>query len=359
MIIVRYGEIGLKGNNRREFEKILAKNIERKLKKYGYRARTEIKWGRILVDADDETADIIAKCPGIVSISPAKKMDYEDIFSYLKKELKKYNIHEFRVTARRVDKNFPKKSMEINSEVGEFIVKNLGWKVNLESPQIDVGIEIIDSYAYVFFDKISGVGGLPIGVSGKVISLISSGIDSPVSTFLMMKRGARVILLHFSQNGSEKKVRKYVDVLNEYSPKDIELIVEDHGTILRNYVERLKKIKRKEWTCIFCKYLMLKRAEEIGKKFDALGIVTGDSLGQVASQTLENMYIVSSGVKIPVYRPLIGIDKIEIEKIAREIGTYEIFISSPEIKCPFKPRRVIARGDYSKFLEIKREIGLY
>ncbi len=358
MIIVRYGEIGLKGNKRREFEKILGRNIERKLKTHGYKGRIETKWGRIIVDAMDSAAGIIAKCPGIVSISPAKKMNYDEIFPYLKEELKKYNIREFRITAKRVDKKFPKKSMEINSEVGEFIVKNFGWKVNLKEPELDIGIEIINSYAYVFFDKIRGIGGLPVGVSGKVISLISSGIDSPVSTFLMMKRGARIIALHFSQKESERKVRKYVEVLNEYSPRDIELIVEKHGTLLGDYLEKLKNIKREEWTCIFCKYLMLKRAEEIGNKKNALGIVTGDSLGQVASQTLENMHIISSGIRMPVYRPLIGMDKTEIEKIAREIGTYDVFISSQEIKCPFKPRYVITKGDYNKFLEIKRKIGL-
>ena len=358
MIIVRYGEIGLKRNKRREFEEILAKNIERKLKKYGYKAKSEIKWGRIIVEVNDSAASIIAKCPGVVSLSPARKMRYEEIFQYLKEELKKFDVVDFRISARRIDKKFPKKSMDINMEIGDFVVKNFGWKVNLKDPHLNIGIEIIDSYAYVFFESIEGVGGLPVGASGRVVSLISSGIDSPVSTFLMMKRGARVIALHYNTNDSEKKVRKYVDILNQYSPRDIELIVENHGELVEKYLKKLRDVKREEWTCIFCKYLMLARAEEIAREKHALGIVTGDSLGQVASQTLENMFIMSSGIRMPVYRPLIGMDKKEIEKIARKIGTYDVFVSSEEFKCPFKPKYVITEGDYKKFMEIKRKIGL-
>jgi len=359
MIIVRYGEIGLKGKNRRKFEKLLAKNIETKLKRYGYSSHTKIYRGRIFVYASHEAARIIAKCPGVVSVSPAKEVPYSEIFDYLQSALVDFNPKSFRVKTQRIDKSFPKSSQEINEEIGEFIVKEFGWKVDLENPELVVGIEILNSNFYVYFEKMMGVGGLPVGSAGKLLLLISPGIDSPVAGYLMMKRGAKIIAVHMKHSDyGEEKVKRILKVLSDYSPKEIELVVVDHYDILKDIVKKLKDIKEERWTCVFCKYSMVKMAEDIARKKGALGIVTGDSLGQVASQTLNNLYIVSQATNLPIYRPLIGMDKNEIERIAREIGTYDVFVSSPEETCPFKPRYVVAQEKVERFETIRRKIGI-
>ncbi len=357
MFIVRYGEIGLKGGNRRYFEQTLAKNIERKLRRYGYKARTRILRGRIFVYASESAAQYIAKCPGVVSVSPAVELDYDDIFDYLEKTLSSYSPATFKVDTHRVDKSFPKTSVEINEEIGAFVVEKFGWKVNLTSPELVIGIEIIQGKAYVFFDKINGVGGLPVGTAGKLVALISSGIDSPVAAYMMMRRGAEIIALHFKQSAeTERKVREIVKVLEEYSPKPIELVIVEHASILSKYARALKNMKKEEWMCVFCKYSMLSYASRLAQRKNALGIITGDSLGQVASQTLHNMRLISKASELPIYRPLIGMDKMEIEKIARTIGTYDIFVSSEEEKCPFRPRHVVTKGSLTQFNNILSKI---
>ena len=358
MIIVRYGEISLKKGKRKEFEKKLVKNIKSALKRAGFESKIEILRGRILIDTLDDAKTIIAHQPGVVSVSPAREMSYEEIFEYLKEKLKDKNPESFKIETQRVDKNFPKVSPEINSEVGEFIVKNFGWKVNLNNPDFKIEIEIIQNRAYVFFEKIKGIGGLPVGTQGKVIALISGGIDSPVAAFLMMKRGAKLIALHFQQSAKQRKVVEgMVNVLNRYSPENIELIVESHHQVLKPYILTLNKLKKREWTCVFCKIAMLKRAEEIAREKGALGVVMGDSLGQVASQTLENLYIISQSIKMPIYRPLIGFDKNEIIAVAKEIDTYENFLEYPHCECPFKPEHVITQGNYEEFKKISSHLN--
>ena len=356
MFIVRYGEIALKGKNRKKFEELLAKNIEKMLKRKGFKGKAKIVTGRILVYSSLSSLSVFSKIPGIVSYSPAQEMEYEEVKNYLLKKLQDFSPESFKINAHRVDKRFPKTSMEINEELGEFVIKNFGWRVNLSNPQLKIGIEIINSKAYVFFESYRGIGGLPVGSSGKLIALISGGIDSPVAAFMMMRRGAKVMALHFSINSEEDKVEKYVERLSEFSPENIELQIIPYKNKLRQYTEALKSIKRQEWICVFCKYMMVKIANEIAQKTGAIGIVTGDSLGQVATQTLENMKIISSASKLPIYRPLIGMDKVEIEKIAKEIGTYDIFLAYGEKKCPFKPRYVVTSGDYQKFEDILKTI---
>jgi thiamine biosynthesis protein ThiI len=240
VIIVRYGEVGIKGGKRREFERKLRDNVLAALRRKGIEGRAKIIRGRILVDAPDEEAQIIAKVPGVVSVSPAREMDYEEIPAYLKDALKGFNPKSFRVETQRLDKTFLKTSMEINREIGAFIVENFGWKVDLKNPELVVGIEIIAGKAYVFLEKLRGVGGLPVGTQGKVVVLLSGGIDSPVAAFLMLKRGAGVIAVHFDQGlNARNVVEKVVDILEDYSPEPIELIVESHFEVLKPYVKAL------------------------------------------------------------------------------------------------------------------------
>lgn len=363
MIIVRYGEIALKGKNRRRFEEKLKNDILNVLKRNGFEADFNLLWGRILVYVPDEAAEIIKKVPGIVSISIAQEMEYDEIKLFLSRELQKYNPESFRITTHRVDKKFPKTSMDIDKEIGAFVVEKFGWKVDLKKPELNIGIEIIDGKAYVFFEKISGIGGLPSGSQGKLVSLISGGIDSPVATFMMLKRGVEVIAVHFyqSQKGKEQ-VEEIVRVLNNYSVRNIELVAVDHHEAMEPIVSVLKDINRLEWTCLFCKINMLKTAERIAKRRGALGIIMGDSLGQVASQTLANLYIESSCVDVPIYRPLIGLDKEEIVQISKRIGTFDVFMKNPNTKCTFLPDRVVTKGnprEFERIMSIFEEKGIF
>ena len=357
MLIVRYGEIALKHKNRRRFEKKLTNDILNVLKKNGFESRVKLLWGRILVYTSNEALEIVKKIPGIVSVSVAEEMEYECVKPFLLKELRKYEPESFRVSTHRVDKSFSKTSMDIDREIGAFVVENFGWKVDLKDPDLIVGIEIIDGKAYVFFEKVKGIGGLPSGSQGRLIALVSSGIDSPVATFMMLKRGVDVIVMHFYQTLREKKlVEEIVRILNEYSVKDLELISIDHHESMNPIVSALDEIKRVEWTCLICKVNMLKTAEKIAKEKEALGIIMGDSLGQVASQTLTNLYIESSVVDIPIYRPLIGLDKEEIIEVAKKIGTFNVFMKNPNAACAFRPNRVVTQGKLEEFKRIMKKL---
>ncbi len=347
-LIIRYGEISLKKGKRREFENKLVENLRMKIKRKGYEGKIIRKHGRIIVEGN-VPPEIVAKTPGVVSVSPADIVKEDEIEEYIGEKFRDLSPKSFRITVQRIDKRYPKTSMEIAREIGDFFVKKFGWKVNLSNPDLEIFIEVIDRELYFFTEKIEGVGGLPVGTQGKLLSLISGGMDSPVATFLMMRRGAEITALHFSQ-GYEDDVRKIVNILSDIHP--VEFIVENHNELLSPYISNLR---RKEWICVICKYLMLKRAGEIAREIGALGIVMGDSLGQVASQTLENLYIESTATDLPIYRPLIGLDKVEIERYARKIGTYDLMVPC---MCSFAPKRVITRGKMEEFLEVAKHIGL-
>ena len=189
----------------------------------------------------------------------------------------------------------------------------------------------------------------------KAVALLSSGIDSPVAVYLMLRRGVEVVPVHFRQDPiKEEKVRELWVVLSKYGKLD-ELIVVDFAEEHVPVFERLKELKKERWTCVFCKWLMLRRACRIGHEVGASAIITGDSLGQVASQTLDNLMIVSSASDLPVLRPLIGMDKEEIVKIAKEIGTFEIS-AREEPPCPFTPRYPIVRGSPGGFRKVLEEL---
>ena len=186
----------------------------------------------------------------------------------------------------------------------------------------------------------------------KAVALLSSGIDSPVAVYLMLRRGVEVVPVHFRQDSiKEEKVHELWEVLSKYGKLD-ELIVVDFAEEHVPVFERLKELKKERWTCVFCKWLMLRRACRIGHEVGASAIITGDSLGQVASQTLDNLLIVSRASDLPILRPLIGLDKEEIVRIAKEIGTFEIS-SRDEPGCPFTPRYPIVRGSPGEFERIR------
>ncbi len=368
VVIVRYGEIGTKARQtRRWFENILMNNIREALVSEGIDfKKVEAKHGRVLVRTNraKEAVEVLQRVFGIVSLSPAMEVDAEmekinktalKLFRKKKRELG-LEKPKFRVTARRITKEFPLKSPEVQAKVGEYILENEESEVDLHDYDIEVGVELMEGKAYIFVDKVKAWGGLPIGTQGKVVALLSGGIDSPVAAFLMMKRGVEVIPVHiYMGEKTLEKVRKIWNQLKKYGyggkgelivvkPKDRERII-----------QKLREMKKDKYTCVLCKFNMVRSADKVAKDFGAKGIVMGDSLGQVASQTLENMYIVSQATDLPIYRPLIGMDKEEIVEIAKKIGTFELS-TLPEDEVEFIPRHPIIRGSWEEFRKLYRAV---
>ena len=412
-IIIRYGEIGTKSRTtRKRFERILKKNIIMSLKKYNIESELEILHTRLLLTVDNDSInkalELLGKIPGIVSFSPCLEceLNLKDIEDYsinaFKSEIDKYILTNdennnnnnnnnktnkyndknnkdiknnnknnnkdknktitFAVKTQRIKKNINMNSMELSRHIGEIIINefnkiknkknlNIDLKVNLKTPNISLGIEIIDK-AYIFTERIDGVGGIPVGTQGKVLILLSDGIDSPVASYLMIKRGCNAVFLHLktSEEGL-KKTEKIFNVLNDYDYTS-KLIVKDYKEELQHIKSDLEKIGKEKYTCIFCKKNMLKIAEKHAEELKCDAIVNGDNLGQVASQTLKNISVISRGVKYPILRPIIGMDKNEIINIAKEIGTYEIS-TSKDIKCFAVPKYPITNADIEEIERIE------
>lgn len=361
LIIVRYGEIGVKSPKvRRRFENKLISNIKKKLD-----CKIEINQGRIFLfpkNFEDANA-ALSKAIGVVSYSPA--VSTETDFDSIEETLNKYvddliseglfdGTKSFAVRGRRVGTH-EFTSQEMAGFCGSVIVKKTGAPVNLSKPDFKFFVEVRENKTYIFHEKIQGIGGLPVGTQGKVIALVSGGIDSPVSAFLMMKRGCEVIVLHFNNypytGGSNAKVLKIIEKLSEYAPSKLKFLEADYGDYLKSCVEDAPV----RLTCVLCKSGMYRIAEEIAKKEEALAIIDGSSLGQVASQTLPNLLATRYVTKMPVLSPLIGLDKIEIENIGKKIGTFEISIL-PAPGCTAVPKYPETNADLEQFLDVLEDI---
>lgn len=366
-VVVRYGEIGTKSwRTRRWFEDILMNNIREALvsEEVPYK-KIEAMHGRIIVwtARPAEATEVLRRVFGVVSLSPAMAVEAAlekinrtalKLFRRKKRDLG-LEKPRFRVSARRITKEFPIKSPDLQKLVGEYVLENEEAVVDLRDYDVEIGIEVMEGKAYVFTDRIKGWGGLPIGTQGKVVALLSGGIDSPVAAFLMMKRGCEVIPVHiYSGEKSLEKVRKIWSVLRRYhygGKTDLVVVRINRDTVHR----KLREMKREKYMCLFCKYGMIEAADKVAKEMGAKGIVTGDSLGQVASQTLDNLMIVSRATDLPIYRPLIGMDKEEIVSIAKAIGTFELS-SLPEDPCPYVPRHPIIRGSPGEFQKLRKAL---
>jgi len=368
--IVRYGEIGTKSRQTmHRFEKLLAKNISKLAKKHGISAEVEIIHTRLIVDIPEENfekmKELLKKVPGIVSFSPCYYIDpdiekIKEISSELfEKEIEKYDNKEnitFRVKTQRPQKKFPLTSLEVNMAVGGPISEKYGIKVDLTNPTISLDVEVFNEYAYVFAERISGIGGIPVGTQGRVLVLLSDGIDSPVSAFMMAKRGCKLLLLHMktSDEGLEK-TQKLADVLSDFDP-EAKLVYVDFKEELAKIKDELTEINRDKYTCLYCKKYMLKVAEKHAKWHKCDAIINGDNMGQVASQTLKNLRVISEGIDYPILRPLIGFDKVEIMDIARKIGTFDISISK-EISCFAVPKHPITNATPEEIEKIEEQLS--
>ncbi|WP_135606044.1 tRNA uracil 4-sulfurtransferase ThiI [Methanococcoides sp. NM1] len=351
VVIVRYGELALKSPGVRNlYERVLVRNLEAMLKQENISfSRVFREWGRIFIESDDPAAaKAAADVFGVVSASSAAKVEADidvaakvcaDIGADLIKDGESFGIR-----ARRSGKD-GLSSTDIGRLCGDAVwgrLESLGKtpKVDLSDPDREIFVEMRQNRAYVFTDIVKGVGGLPLGTQGKMIVLMSGGIDSPVAAWLMMRRGVKIIPVYannepFAEESAHERARKCVEVLQRWSPADrIKMYDVPHGKNLDTFI---KKCNEKN-TCLLCKRTMYRMAYEIMKKEGADGIVTGSSIGQVASQTAANMHAEIYGLGIPLYHPLIGLDKTEIIDLARRIGTYDVSIM-PTSGCGAVPAR--------------------
>jgi tRNA uracil 4-sulfurtransferase len=369
LILLRFGEVALKGHNRLFFIRRLRQNIRRCLKANGVVGTVKSVGQRLYVETDqvDEALEPLSRVFGLTSLSPAIQVErsMEAISAECVRQAERAGVRpgvSYRVRSRRADKSFPVISPEIDRLAGEAIFRATHGDINL-SDQADVtlGVEITDKSVLVFGHTVAAPGGMPVGVEGRVVALISGGIDSPVAAWMMMKRGCSVIPLHFSSGpGEEGKALDNIAQLARHSYGwDLRPTVLSHAETIGPMVDKLRTLGEERWNCVFCKRALLLRACELADQMGASAIVMGDSLGQVASQTLSNMEVISYGIPKPILRPLIGLDKTEITRLARQIGTFDISTRS-EGHCAFLPDRPLTRGTVERLqalLEAMEHLG--
>ena len=319
-VVVHYGEIGTKGKNRGFFENKLMDNIKKIID-----TKIDKQYGRLVLEGNPKNLADLSGVLGIVSFSPAVRteLDIEKIKDKALLLAKENPAGTFAIETKRSNKNFTLDSKQINRIVGEHVAKNTGMKVDLNSPVKKIFIEVSDKECYIYDKKIPGPGGLPVGVSGTVVSLLSGGIDSPVASYLMMKRGCNVVFVHFHNYTSkiEEKIEKLVAVLNKYQYKS-KLYMVPFFPIQEKIIEKIPETHR----MIVYRRVMMRIAGKIAEKEGAKALVTGDNLAQVASQTLDNLDVIHSASNETVFSPLIGMDKNDIIDIAKNIATYDLSI---------------------------------
>ena len=341
--MIKYAEIGTKGKNRYIFEDILCKNINRKLKSHGdFYIRKE--QGRIFVEckSDYDYEDVVGalgKVFGIVGICPVvveENTDFENlkntVINYVESAYDKKQFT-FKVLTRRNDKSYPMTSMEVSSELGHFLLEAYkDLSVDVHSPQEIINVEI-RKVAYIYSITIPGPGGLPVGTNGKGMALLSGGIDSPVAVYMIAKRGVVVeaVYFHAPPFTSERAKQKVIDLAK---------LVSDYSGAIRLHVVNFSEVQmaiydncpHEELTIIMKRY-MIKIAEELAAKYDCQCTITGESIGQVSSQTVFSLGVINQVSTLPVFRPCIGMDKQEIVDISEKIGTYETSILPYEDCC--------------------------
>jgi thiamine biosynthesis protein ThiI len=366
-IICHYHEIALKGKNRSFFEKQLVANIKKALPKDSFQFVKRIS-GRIIVKVSEKgkrqekkIKNSLKNVFGIAyfALASISEQNIPKIKAKAEEILKGKRFKTFRISTKRSKKEFYLTSQKVNEKIGEHIVKKLKKRVNLGKPGITLFIEIVQDYVFLYTSKVRGYGGLPVGVSGKAIVLISGGIDSPVAAFLAMKRGVRVIFVHFhshpyTDKASIEKVKRVVDLLSKFQFKS-KLYLVPFAFLQKEIVLKTPAKLR----VILYRRFMLRICQEIAKKENVLALVTGDSIGQVASQTLENIKAIGEAVNIPILRPLIGQNKEEIIEKAKEIGTFNISILPHQDCCAvFLPRFAETRANLKEVKNAEKGLGI-
>src|SRR5258706_1688530 len=350
-IVIHYQELALKGKNRPWFIGRLVRNLRRALADLdvvGVRAvmgRMEVSLGPN--PSREQVGDRIRRTFGIANFSYARRtaLDLDVIARAILEDLADRTCRSFRVSVRRADKRFPMTSPQVEREVGGQIKVARGWAVDLDDAELTVHVELLSNEAFYYFGKERGPGGLPTGTAGRVTCLLSGGIDSPVAAHRMMKRGCAVNFVHFHSypilsRASIEKARELVRLLTTWQQRS-RLYLVAFGDIQQQVVLAVPGPMR----VIVYRRLMLRIAEKIARARGAKALITGDVVGQVASQTLENLQVIGSVATRPVFRPLIGMDKEEIMNEARALGSYPISIIPDQDCCTlFTPRNPLTRG---------------
>ena len=350
-IVVHYQEIALKGKNRPWFLSRLVRNLRRALSDLDV-LEVRALMGRIEVRLGPGTSreaagERVRRTFGIANFSYARRtaLDIDGIARAILGDLGERAYSSFRVSVRRADKRFPMTSPQVEREIGGRIQEARGWAVDLDDAELTVHVELLTGEAFYFFGKERGAGGLPTGTAGRVTCLLSGGIDSPVAAHRMMKRGCAVSFVHFHSypilsRASIEKARELVQLLTTWQQRS-RLYLVAFGDIQQQVVLAVPGPMR----VIVYRRLMLRIAEKIALARGAKALVTGEVVGQVASQTLENLQVIGSAAALPIFRPLIGMDKEEIMAEARTIGSYPISIVPDQDCCTlFTPRNPLTRG---------------
>ncbi|MDD5022641.1 MAG: tRNA 4-thiouridine(8) synthase ThiI [Candidatus ainarchaeum sp.] len=359
-IVIHYNEIAIKGENRWQFEKILIDNIKNKIEKIAkkiYKLES-----RVIVEYSEKEEEIIEKLKKIFGISYIgigikTKREENEVIDYIKKNKKIFSGKSIKVETKRSDKNYPVNSMEFSRKIGEFMYEKLKTKVDLSNPEVIVNIEILKDCFIVYMRRENGLDGLPVRSSGRVLSLLSGGIDSIISSWGMMKRGCVVDFLHVApypaKEVKKSKIMKIVKKLEEYGNNGKLYVVP--YTIFYKYAYE----KNPRYELVLFRKFLYSVAERICEKEEVLGIVSGDSLGQVASQTLENMNAATYGIKIPIYRPLISFNKIETIELAKKIGAYELAIEKYRDCCSLSSvKHPVTMAKREKLEKLAKEVDL-
>jgi thiamine biosynthesis protein ThiI len=354
-IVVHYQEIALKGKNRPWFLARLVRNLRDSLSDLDVKAVRGLM-GRIEVilgptSSVEAVSQRLRQTFGIANFSLAgrAKLDVDAIAAAVLADLGDRTCDSFRVSVRRADKRFPMTSPQAEREIGGRIKEAKGWKVDLSNPAFTIHVELLTNEAFYFFGKERGPGGLPSGTAGRVACLLSGGIDSPVAAHRMMKRGCKVTFVHFHSypilsRASQDKARELVQLLTKWQYRS-RLYLVAFGDIQQQVVLSVPGPMR----VVVYRRLMLRIAERIGRSRQAQALITGDVVGQVASQTLENLAVVGSVATLPIFRPLIGMDKDEIMADAAKLGTYPISIIPDQDCCTlFTPRNPLTRAKLSE-----------
>lgn len=364
IVVIRYHEILLKRGNRQRFTAKLMENVRRACRDLPL-GRVADHHGRVVAELHDDAAwpairERISHVFGIANFSLARRLplpnrapgsrpDLGELKGAVREAVRDLRFDSFRVVTRRADKRFPIPSPEVSAEVGAYLKEHTGARVDLDEAELTAMIEILPQEFLYSAEKVAGAGGLPVGTSDHVLALLSGGIDSPVAAARMMRRGCHVTFVHFHSSpyldrSTQEKCRDLVRRLMVFE-FDARLILVPFGEVQREIITRIPAPPR----VILYRRMMVRIASAIAVQIHAVALVTGDSLGQVASQTLANLTVVEEAAELPLLRPLIGMDKLEVSDEARRLGTFEISIEPDQDCCSlFVPRHPTTRARIEK-----------
>ncbi|MBQ7346354.1 MAG: tRNA 4-thiouridine(8) synthase ThiI [Clostridia bacterium] len=367
ILLCKYGEIVLKGANRRYFEETLCKTLRFRAKHYGNFSITRSQ-STLVIEPLDDMADIdgmfetASKVFGIVGISRCAvcEKNMESIADTVREYIPQFLIGKktFKVEAKRSDKRFPLGSIEIAREIGGVVLESVPkLKVDVHHPEIVVQVEIREFGAYIHAGQFKGAGGMPVGSNGKGLLLLSGGIDSPVAGYMIAKRGVQIEAVHFESfpYTSERAREKVFELAREVAQYAGSFNV--HVVSLTHIQEELVKTCEEDYFTLLLRRYMMAIADRLAHKLGCGGLITGESLGQVASQTMQAIGVTDPVATLPVFRPCIGLDKEEIVQVARKIGTFETSIQPYEDCCTvFTPKHPRTRPELAKVLEQERKL---